>query len=82
MNLYQELLTDMLTRLNTDEQRETLEKVIKSGIEAQCFRILQEIQAVVRDTTLNDPQCFEKIEQIVTVFEKYALDAGVRHDFG
>ncbi|MBQ8342059.1 MAG: hypothetical protein IJY22_06785 [Clostridia bacterium] len=82
MELYQEVLTYMFGHLNTSEQREALGAVIREGVNAQCFRILQEIRAVVRDTTLEDPQCFEKIEQIVSIFEQYALDAGARHDFG
>lgn len=82
MNLYNEVLTYMFSCLLTDEQREAMERVIETGIEAQCFCILKEIQAIIRDPDLDDPTCFARIEALVCLFEQYGLDAGSRHDFG
>lgn len=39
---------------------------------------LEEIQQVLNKNDLDD---FEMIEEIVCIFEKYKLDAGVCHDF-
>lgn len=43
-----------------------------------AINALGEIQQVLRNDRLDD---FEKIEEIVVIFEKYNLDAGVCHDF-
>lgn len=47
-----------------------------------CYRAMCAIQAVLADDTLEDPACFERIEQIVRIFEALGSDAGSRHDFG
>ena len=39
---------------------------------------LSEIQKIIQDDTYSD---FDAIEEIVCVFEKYQISAGVRHDF-
>ena len=41
-------------------------------------KVLGEIQQVLHKNELDD---FEKVEDIVVIFEKYNLDAGVCHDF-
>lgn len=41
-------------------------------------RVLGEIQQVLHKEGLDD---FEKIEEIVLIFEKYNIDAGACHDF-
>ena len=41
-------------------------------------KILQEIQNVIQ----SDMDDFEMIEEIVCIFERNNLDAGVCHDFG
>lgn len=40
--------------------------------------LLRDIQAVIQDMERSD---FEMVEDIITLFEEYGLDAGVRHDF-
>ena len=47
-----------------------------------CFQTVREIQLVLADESLNDTDCFMKIEKIVGVFEKNGLSACGRHDFG
>ncbi len=39
---------------------------------------LNEIQKVIQDETYSD---FDAMEEIVCIFEKYHIDAGIRHDF-
>lgn len=41
-------------------------------------KVLGEIQQVLHRTDIDD---FEKVEDIVVIFEKYNLDAGVCHNF-
>lgn len=45
-------------------------------------RALRRIQEIVCDETLSDPECFGKIEAIVTLLEALGLTCGGRHDFG
>ena len=51
-------------------------------VESVCYRALEKIKAIVQDDSLDDPECFEKIEQIVCVLESIGSGGGFRHDFG
>jgi len=82
MNLYQDLLAEMIKKGELDfaclKSRETLDVLI----EMKCYRVLHQIRKVLDDDTLDDPACFEKIERIVCLFEQIGSDGGSRHDFG
>lgn len=41
--------------------------------------LLEEISAILRDTSLSDFDCVDKI---VLILEYYGFSCGVRHDFG
>lgn len=45
-------------------------------------RALRRIQAILADGSLSDPECFHRIEAIVTTLEDLGLSCGGRHDFG
>lgn len=51
-------------------------------IELASYRALQNIQAIVRDDSLDDTQCFYKIEKIISTLEELGSDGGSRHEFG
>lgn len=51
-------------------------------IELASYRALQRIQAIVRDDSLDDAQCFYKIEKIISTLEELGSDGGSRHEFG
>ena len=51
-------------------------------IELASYRALQNIQAIVRDDSLDDAQCFYKIEKIICTLEDLGSNGGSRHDFG
>ncbi|WP_138294531.1 MULTISPECIES: hypothetical protein [unclassified Clostridium] len=51
-------------------------------IELASYRALQRIQAIVRDDSLDDTQCFYKIEKIISTLEELGSDGGSRHEFG
>jgi len=42
----------------------------------------ERIKAVLEDDSLDDKDCFERIERIVCLFEEIGSDCGARHDFG
>ena len=43
-----------------------------------AIKALAKIRAAIQNESLSD---FEVVEEIVTVFEKYDIDSGTRHDF-
>lgn len=51
-------------------------------LENDCVAALARIRAVLADDSLDDPECFERIERIVCEMESLGLDCGTRHDFG
>ena len=51
-------------------------------IELASYHALQRIQAIVRDNSLDDTQCFYKIEKIISTLEELGSDGGSRHEFG
>lgn len=51
-------------------------------VEGRCYLALQKIKAIIEDDSLEDEECFAKIEEIVCVFEEMGSNGGGRHDFG
>ena len=43
---------------------------------------LGRIRKILKDTALEDAECFKKIEAVVCEYEALGLDCGARHDFG
>ncbi|MBQ8696656.1 MAG: hypothetical protein IJ519_02950 [Clostridia bacterium] len=64
-------------RVNISFEAEDLVKIVNG----KCYEILSEIQKIVRDDSLDDPECFKKVEEIICLFEREGLRAGSRHDF-
>lgn len=54
----------------------------RESMESVSIAALRRIREILTDATLDDAECFQKIEAIVCVFEDLGLDCGVRHDFG
>lgn len=54
---------------------------VAKEIEGDALRILEKIQTILNDETLDDPECFERIELIVKVFYTNGLSTD-RHDQG
>ena len=77
MELYQEMIYKLLAEQPGVLQKDSLAELLKS----RCYQALQEIKAVL-DDTLDDPDCFERIEKIVCIFEKLGNGVDYRHDFG
>lgn len=45
-------------------------------------RTLLQIWRILKDETLDDETCFQKIEAILSLYEDLGLSSGGRHDFG
>ena len=49
--------------------------------EKECIKTLDKIRQIIRDDSLDDEECFERIEKIVCLLESKGMDCGARHDF-
>ena len=74
-NLY--ILHDSDILLVVNELRDAGAEAI--SINGERLTALSEIRCVIQNDTLSD---FETVERIICIFEKYNINAGVRHDFG
>lgn len=50
-------------------------------IEMRCYTALQKIKAAIEDDSLDDSECFTRIEQIIRAPEELGSGGGWRHDF-
>lgn len=50
-------------------------------LESASYQALCQIRGILQDDALSDPECFQKIEAIVQVFEDLGSGCGSRHDF-
>lgn len=82
MDLYVEILAKYLSSEKAHIIFPDLQLNAKEIVELQCMRTLKKIRELVLDDTLDDAECFERIEQIICSLEEIGIDAGSRHDFG
>ena len=80
MELYKELLLQILSEENMQISFNNLN--VNELLESVCYRTLCRIKEIIEDDTLDDPECFMKIEEIVCVLEEVGSSGGLRHDFG
>ena len=80
MELYKELLLQILSEENMQILFNNLN--VNELLESVCYRTLCRIKEIIEDDTLDDPECFMKIEEIVCVLEEVGSSGGIRNDFG
>jgi len=51
-------------------------------VEMRSYIALCKIKSIIEDDSLDDPECFKKIEEIIQLLEFLGSGGGVRHDFG
>ncbi len=81
MELYKEILCNLLRREAVEVRFPDL-KPQHEVIESICYRTLERIKEILQDNTLQDKECFLKIEEIICAFEEIGSNGGSRHDFG
>lgn len=81
MELYKEILISLLARSSVEVSFSGLNGDIAALVEAASYQALQRIKAAVHDDSLDDPECFRKVEEIIRVLEDIGSDGGSRHDF-
>lgn len=82
MELYKEILAHALMCGEIQVTFSGQESDIAQMTEDKCYKTLQKIKAIIEDDSLNDKECFMKIEEIVCVLEEIGSNGGNRHDFG
>lgn len=82
MELYRDILCDILESEEFEIMLPKWKMKVDEMIEMKCYQAIEEIKKILEEDTLNDAECFERIEKIIVIFE--ALGSGIhgRHDFG
>lgn len=84
MDFYESMINSFSEKLRaavtpSDGEKQSL---LAELMDSAACRALQEIREVLRDGRLEDPECFRRIERIVSVYEDLGSGGGGRHDFG
>ena len=79
MDILMRVLTD---KLENGEIKLEIHREVIGEIEKECMEVLGRIRAILADESIEDPECFERIEQIVCAMESIGLNCGSRHDYG
>ena len=82
MELYQELLLMLLQQHRIEITFPDLNISAQDFVECQCYQALNQIKTVIHGDSLDDGDCFAKIEEIIQIFENIGSTGGFRHDFG
>lgn len=82
MELYRELLIHVLSQEKVEVTFPSLNTDISALLERECYKTLLKIKEILDDETVDDSECFYKIERIVRTFEENGSSGGSRHDFG
>lgn len=53
---------------------------ILAAVDGKALQILEEIRCALDDDALDDPECFKRIEAILTVLENHGITS-LRHDW-
>ncbi len=78
MELYKEILLNLLIH---NEIKTPLLNPLEL-LEHECYNALLKIKTIIEDDSLEDIECFMKIEKIICLFEDLGSNGGNRHDFG
>lgn len=81
MKLYQEILREVLATEKIEVTFPNLKITAKEIVEMKCYQALEEIKGILENDGLEDKECFEKIEEIICIYERLGSDGGNRHDF-
>ena len=79
MELWQAIL---MNAMRASEGKGVSEAEVQKLFESECYKVLERIKAILADDSMEDKECFEKIEGIVCLYEEIGSDGGGRHDFG
>lgn len=81
MKLFQDILKEILMEEEVQVVFPNLKMSPSELVEMRCYMALRKIKKILEDDTLDDKECFAKIEEIVHIFEVMGSDCGTRHEF-
>lgn len=81
MDIYKEIIAQILRKGVMEITFPQITGDLAELAESECCKVLREIRDVIADNSLDDKECFLKIEKIVRIFEESGVDCGGRHDF-
>lgn len=81
MELWKEILAQSFAGEQMQIVFPNLKRDLSAIVEGKCYQALQKIKEILEDDSLEDRECFLKIEEIVCVLESLGSNAGNRHDF-
>ncbi len=81
MKLFQDILKEILMEEEVQVVFPNLKMSPSELVEMRCYMALRKIKKTLEDDTLDDKECFAKIEEIVHIFEVMGSDCGTRHEF-
>lgn len=82
MELHAEILAHYLSKENAQIVFPDLQLNAAEILQLQCYQALRRIKAIIQDDTLEDAECFTRIEEIICALEEIGSSGGVRHDLG
>lgn len=82
LDLYKEILVKVLENQEINISFSNLKVDAKEIVQLESYKALQKIKTIIEDDSLEDEECFIKIEEIVSIFESLGSGGGNRHDFG
>jgi hypothetical protein len=77
MEEYQSILVETIAR----EVIPSLEIDSAKLVEMKCYQTILKIRHILGDESLDDPECFWRIEEIVSAMDQLGVGGGGRHDF-
>jgi len=81
MELYKEILTHVLSHEEVQVSFPNLKIDAQKIVETAAYMALRNIKEIIHDESLEDNECFKKIEAIIIEFEALGSDGGFRHDY-
>lgn len=82
MDLYKDILIEVLKKSTVEVRFKNFRFHSDEVVEAECYRALKAIRAILNNDDLDDCECFRRIEMVVCLFEEIGSSGGCRHDWG
>lgn len=82
MELYAEMLTKILAGTSMEIRFPDLDKELPELLRSAEHIALYRIKEIVEDDSIDDEECFERIELIMETLEEAGILCVNRHDFG
>ena len=77
MELYEQILCEVIAKELVPSLRIDSVKLV----EMKCYQTIRKIYEIIADETLDDHDCFWRIEQIICTLEDLGIGCCGRHDF-